>query len=309
MRSACHSGVLLGLALCSTVVMGAGPTYTDWGTAVRLVSIEAPGYLTVSPFLSKDGSRLYFGSNRPGGAGAIDIWVAGWNDLTGQWNPPVNLGEVVNSDDNDWYPALSRDEHWLFFMSNREGGFGGHDLWVSYREHVDDDFGWQPPLNLGAAINTSGEEASPSFFANDEGSVPQLFFTSTTNETSADFDVYVADMIGPLVFLAATPVVELNTARNLPESKGLEISVSVRHDGLEIYLTSNRPGSINAAQDIWISTRGSVWSSWLPPVNAGPVVNTVAVERDAMISADRLRLFFKSGDGIYQSTRQKVRQP
>jgi hypothetical protein len=309
MRPPYHSAILLGFVLCSTTATGAGPTYTDWGTPGRLVSIEAPGYRTLSPFVSRDGSRLYFGSDRPGGAGAIDIWVATWNDLTGEWNPPVNLGEVVNSHHSDWYPALSRDEHWLFFISNREGGFGGYDLWASYREHVADDLGWQAAVNLGAAINTPGDEASPSFFANDDGSAPQLFFTSTASEASADLDVYVANMIGPLEFVPAAPVAELNTVRSLPASKGLEISVSLRQDGLEIYLTSNRPGSVSEGQDIWVSTRDSIWSVWLPPVNAGPIINTAGIERDATISGDRQRLFFSRLDGIYQSTRQKARQP
>jgi hypothetical protein len=91
------SALLLALAP-SAFLVAAGPKYMDWETPARLTSIEAPGYLTVSPYLSKDGSRLYFGSNRPGGAGANDMWVAGWNDQVGDWNPPVNLGAVINSE-------------------------------------------------------------------------------------------------------------------------------------------------------------------------------------------------------------------
>ena len=301
-----HSCALLFVMLAaSSSIVGGGPRYTDWGAPVRLRSIEAPGYLTVSPFISKDGSHLYFGSDRPGGAGRIDIWVAAWNDLTEEWNAPVNLGNVLNSSESDWYPALSRDEHWLFFASNREGGCGGYDLWASYRENTRDDLAWQAPVNLGTAVNTPGDDVSPSFFANDEGGVPQLFFTSTRSEASADFDVYAAEAIGPLLFLTPLPVVELNTIRSLPASKGLEITVSVRHDGLEAYLTSNRPGSIDTGQDIWVATRDSASSPWLAPTNAGLVINTAAADRDAMISADGLRLLFKSGGGIYESTRRK----
>ena len=301
-----HSCALLFvMVVSSSMGLGAGPKYTEWGAPVRLPSIEAPGYLTVSPFLSKDGSRLYFGSDRPDGVGGIDIWVATWNDLTEEWNTPVNLGDVLNSAESDWYPALSRDEHFLFFASNREGGCGGYDLWASYRENTRDDLAWQAPVNLGTALNSPGDDVSPSFFANDEGGVPQLFFTSTGTQASADLDVYVADMIGPLTFLAPLPAVELNTIRSLPASKGLEISVSVRHDGLEVYLTSNRPGSVGTGQDIWVATRDSASSPWLAPSNAGPVINTDAADRDAMISADGLRLLFKSGNGIYESTRQK----
>jgi hypothetical protein len=53
----------------------------------------------------------------------------------------MNLGAVVNTGAIENVPALSRDELWLFFNSNRNGGFGGSDIWASYREHIHDDFG------------------------------------------------------------------------------------------------------------------------------------------------------------------------
>jgi hypothetical protein len=308
MRPHCHA-LLLALVASSTIVLPGGPEFTDWGTPLRLTAIEAPGYRTASPFLTKDGSWLYFGSDRPGGTGSFDIWAASWNDLTGDWNTPVNLGPILNSAGSDWYPALSRDEHWMYFMSNRAGGYGGYDLWASHREDVHDEAGWQPPINLGAAVNTAGQEASPSYFANDELGLPQLFFTST-GTPDLENDVYVAEMLGPTELLPAMPVTELNTVRSLPESKGLEISVSIRHDGLEIFLTSNRPGSMATGQDLWVATRATPLAAWSRPVNVGPVVNTAAAERDAMIASDRRHLFFSSAfEILYVSTREKARQP
>jgi hypothetical protein len=293
-----------------TVPLGAAPTYTGWGSPIRLTSIAAPGYLSLSPFVMKAGTSLYFGSDRPGGSGQIDIWVAQWNDLESNWNAPVNLGPTINSAGSDWYPSLSRDEHWLFFASNRGGGSGGYDIWASYRANVHDDFGWETPANLGAPVNSSGDEASPSFFANEEHGLPQLFFTSTRSAGSADFDVYLAQMIGPLAFMDAVEVAEVNTDRNLPASKGLELTVSIRHDGLEMFLTSNRPGSIADGQDIWVSTRDTPLDAWSDPVNAGPVINTAAADRDAAISADRLTLFWRSGDYLCMATRgRQIREP
>jgi hypothetical protein len=307
-----RSALLLAVALSFVVIAAinaAGPRYTGWETPVRLTSVEAPGYLTLSPFLSKDGSRLYLGSNRPGGSGAIDLWVSAWNELTDEWTSPVNLGAVVNSPGSEWYPSLSRDEHWLFFMSNRAGGYGGYDLWAAYRASVHDDLGWEPPVNLGPVVNTSGDEASPSYFANDAFGLPQLFFTSNRGAGNSDLDIFVAEIAGSLDVLPPVAVAELNSMRSLPAAKGLEISVSVRHDGLEAFMTSNRPGSVEDGLDIWVSTRSSPSAPWQPPVNAGSAINTGATERDAMISADRLSLLFKSGEGIYQARREMVRQP
>jgi hypothetical protein len=59
---------------------------------------------------------------------------------------------------------VSRDGHWMFFASNRPGGFEDSDILVSYRTPTHDDFGWQLPLNLGANINTAFFDAGPTFF-------------------------------------------------------------------------------------------------------------------------------------------------
>ena len=53
--------------------------------------------------------------------------------------------------------VMSRDGHWLFVHSNRPGSFvPGSDIWVSCREHVHDDFAWEPPVNLGPGVNAPG---------------------------------------------------------------------------------------------------------------------------------------------------------
>jgi len=80
----------------------------------------------------------------------------------------VNLGQAINTVDQDNIPAFSRDGHWMFFNSTRPGGFGGVDLWVSYREQTNDDFGWQQPVNLGPAVNTAFNDSGANYFEDDE---------------------------------------------------------------------------------------------------------------------------------------------
>ena len=105
------------------------------------------------PAISKDGRSLFFGSDRPGGFGGNDIWVSQRAWVQDPWGPPVNLGAVVNTAGADNIPTLSRDGHWLFFNSDRPGTSGIGDIWVAYREHIDDDFGWQPPrISASASI-------------------------------------------------------------------------------------------------------------------------------------------------------------
>src|SRR5437899_12840608 len=59
----------------------------------------------------------------------------------GPWGAPVNLGPVVNSAYNDQHPSISKDGLSLYFVSNRPGGFGGNDIWVTKRAPVDDRWG------------------------------------------------------------------------------------------------------------------------------------------------------------------------
>src|SRR6266568_6185355 len=124
---------------------------------------------------------LYFASTRPEAPGDVNfdlnIWVSqrACADDSCPWGTPVSLGSTVNSSVGDFAPALSRDGHRLFFASNRSTGVTGEsDIWVSWRENVHDDLGWQTPEKLGPGVNTSGFEGGPAYFENDDVGVPQL---------------------------------------------------------------------------------------------------------------------------------------
>src|SRR5213592_3820575 len=144
---------LLGGSLLCTQAL-AERKYSEWGPAVNL------GCGTINsasndqgPGISKDGLSLYFGSDRAGGAGGLDLWVAQRPTQDAPWGTPANLGPVVNSPGTDNVVSFSRDGHRMFFNSNRAGGFGDSDLWASYRAHVHDDFAWKP-LSISAAVST-----------------------------------------------------------------------------------------------------------------------------------------------------------
>src|SRR5215469_8910331 len=77
------------------------------------------------------------------------------------WSEPVNLGPLINTAFNDQHPALSKDGLSLYISSNRPGGYGADDIWVSQRASVDDP--WGPPQNLGPTINSGAVELSPAF--------------------------------------------------------------------------------------------------------------------------------------------------
>jgi len=256
------------------------------------------------PAISKDGLSLYFTSDRPGGFGGPDIWVSQRASLEASWGAPMNLGLAINTANNEAVPALSRDEHWLFFQSIRPGGLGGNDIWVSYREHTKDDFGWQQPVNLGTAVNTSFSEQGARYFQNDDGGSPLLLFNSDRPGGLGGFDFYVSQIFPNGSLSPANPVPELS-------SPTLDAAGSVRFDGLEVVLSSNRPGSFGAL-DLWVAMRETVFDAWSTPSNLGPLVNSVANDQNPYISADRQTLYFASdragGFGqldLYVTTRTK----
>ncbi len=171
--------VLLGGLGLVAYHAAAAAKFSDWSAPVNLGPVVNSGFVEVGPAISKDGLSLYFGSNRPGGFGGQDIWVSQRASVGDPWGPPTNLGPIVNTPSLESVPGFSRDGHWMFFNSDRPGGFGAVDIWVSYRPHTHDDFGWEPPVNLGPGVNTTSVDNAPSFFENDEAGTPLLFFGST----------------------------------------------------------------------------------------------------------------------------------
>lgn len=103
--------------------------------------------------LSPDGLSLYFASNRPGGEGDYDIWVATRPRRSAPFASPVNLGATVNSGSDDAIMDVSADNRTLVFGSLRPDGLGNYDVWLSTRASADAP--WGPAENLDAPINSS----------------------------------------------------------------------------------------------------------------------------------------------------------
>lgn len=303
--------VLGALAASASFALTAQPKYSDWSAPVNLGPVINTGYNDQHPAISKDGLSLYFTSNRPGGQGADDLWVSQRASVDDPWGPPQNLGPTINTSGVDFSPAFSRDGHWLFFNSDRPGGFGGADIWASYRENVHDDFAWGPPVNLGAGINSPYDDSGPTFFQDDETGITTLYFTSLNRPGGlGDWDIY-ASILGPDgTFGQASLVVELSAPGNA--NTGRDTRTAIRHDGLEIIFTSNRPGGVGSG-DLWVSTRPTTLDRWSTPVNLGPTVNTVYFDGAPALSSDGETLYFYSNrpggfgaNDLYMSTRHKL---
>ena len=107
------------------------------------------------PTVAANGT-LYFGSARPGGKGAVDIWRSRLVD--GKYAEPENLGEAINSAASEVEPYIAPDESYLIFAAaGRPGGRGAFDLYISMQK----DGQWSPPVNLGDKINSSAWDFAP----------------------------------------------------------------------------------------------------------------------------------------------------
>jgi hypothetical protein len=97
---------------------------TAWGRPAPLTQLNSPLYNETNPTLSRDGTRLYFVSDRVSGSGGFDVWVATWNGT--DWNNAAPLGPNVNTDSDEWYAAESDDG--LYISARLESGNNRGDI-------------------------------------------------------------------------------------------------------------------------------------------------------------------------------------
>lgn len=134
--------------------------------------------------ISANGKVIFFtGCNRENGYGSCDLYITTLQN--GGWMKPVNLGPPINTEAWESQPALSPDGNTVIFCSNRPGGLGGKDLWIS---HYQGKGVWTEPENLGDSINTSGDEFSPFLYWDER----TLFFASDGHPGLGMLDLFVS---------------------------------------------------------------------------------------------------------------------
>jgi hypothetical protein len=303
MSTRIHSLALLVALFVLPAPAVAGPNFGPWGDAVPQPDTDnsvAGG----CPIESKDGLSLYMASDRAGGLGMLDIWVADRLDTDEPFGEAYNLGAPVNSAAADFCPT-PLSGFYLMFVSARGGddACGGGDIFIARRNPAE---GWGEPVRLGCAEdgegpNTSGAEFSPSL-VEIEG---QVYLYYSSDGGGGDQDIYVSQLLPDGSFSVGERVDELST----PDDDRMP---NISKDGREIVFSSNRATWGNGqpawgGQDVYSSTRASTDEPWSEPFNLGPGINTAASETRASMSWDRTRLLFGRNGEIYLSTREKLR--
>lgn len=200
------------------------------------VPSNIPGdYREIDPFITRDGSKMFFSSSRTVKENDtirnIDLWMR--HRKGDDWEAPIHLGEEVNTKDADWFPTVSNngllvfstgpgrksnivysiqkngvyqkpiafsenvnseaydydpliapDESYLIFSSRREGGFGGPDLYICFKQ---EDGTWTKAKNMGETINSKTGDYAPSlspdgkyfFFTSNVAGVSDIYWVSS----------------------------------------------------------------------------------------------------------------------------------
>jgi hypothetical protein len=237
-----------------------------------------------TPMLSKDGLSLYFSSDRAGGFGGTDLWVARRACPDCAWETPVNLGSMLNTTGNEQRAYVSPDGHLLFYQTSRAGGQGGNDIWLSHRADPNDDLAWEQPVNVGPGVNTAGDEQVASYVVGGGGGT--LYFARGTVALNQQ-DIYAARVLRD----GSTPEAAVLVVELRDETVN-DAGPSVRTDGREIFFHSPRAGRLGGS-DLWAARRQSPNHDWSIPVNLS-VLNSLQNDLRPSISHDGRTLVFDS---------------
>jgi hypothetical protein len=286
--------VVLSINICITsLAFGQNANvadFIDW----EVIKLKENGinteYAEWFPMILPDGLTLYFSSDRPGGLGDLDIYVTHRQTENSQWATPSRLDSKINSTASDHSVTISTDGHYMYFTSTKAGGFGEADLYFSYRENVDDDFGWNQARNLGELLNTDALEACPLLHQTPEHT--ELYYVSTRANGVGGADIYRS---------------VLDQDKNQFQEPILFKEVSTKYHDKHFeptngFIWTDRKGGVGQ-DDIWIASYDEVEKKWRDPTCLDFPINTEHNEGMPSVTHDMSELFFHSdrptGNGSY----------
>jgi len=210
----------------------------DWSQASNIGEVVNTPFHDSNLALSADGQILFIYKDENGG----DIYYSEMMDeTTGEWSEPKPLSDNINSSFGEPSISISPNEELLFYSSDRPGGIGGLDLYVSYK---DDKGKWGRSVNLGPMINTEEDDDSP--FIDYDGMT--LYFSSKGRKGMGQFDIFRSEFDS--VAMDWKEPVNLGYPINTPDDDIYFVSTkdgergfyaSVREDGLgytDIYMVT-----------------------------------------------------------------------
>lgn len=202
---------------------------TEWSEP-EAMPFSTDSFNCGQPSLSKDGSTLYFSSDMPGSIGGKDIWMVTKSGRGKTWGDPVNLGPVINTEDDEMFPTIT-DDGTLYFASNGHVGLGGTDIFMAKGDATD----WGNPVNMKSPINSNGDDFAIIFGKDKESG----YFSSNRDGGKGQDDIYRFHM-NPLVFTLSGVVRNGKTKEVMPNAT---ITITNSTDTGKITLKTDAVGS------------------------------------------------------------------
>ena len=232
-------------------------------------STEAVGH----PAVSENELIVYFSSDREGGFGGKDIWVAFRDSKSDPFRRAQNLGPVINTPGDDMFPYL-RSDTMLYFASNGHVGMGGLDIYLTT---IDEEGQWGEPENMRAPINSPGNDFGIIFHPTEERG-----YFSSDREWRTQEDIY-SFIIPPVEFTLSGVVKDDNTLQFIRDaaveivgSDGVSMTTRTTDEG--VYMFGKSQIMQNTTYEITVSRENYF--------NATGRVTTVGLERSKDLERD-----------------------
>ncbi|MGV3586721.1 MAG: hypothetical protein ACO1OF_06960 [Adhaeribacter sp.] len=223
----------------------------NWSSPARLKEpFNTPSHEAILA-VTADGNKMYFYSNKNGKG---DIYESK-KEKDNVWQAPVKLGSNINTKHHELSFVLSADNNFAFFSSDRPGGYGGLDLYMSI---ADGNGNWSEAINLGPNINTVYDEDAPFLSADNN----MLYFSSKGHNTIGGYDIFKSTINGAVWSLAQNMGVPINS----PYDDAFYVQTQ---DGKVAYFSSDRPGGFGES-DIYSVEKEEVIASTEPEEMIGP---------------------------------------
>lgn len=221
------------------------------------------------PAVSANELIIYFSSNKTGGSGGKDIWVAFRETISEPFSRPFNLGPVINTPGEELFPCL-RSDTLLYFASDGHPGMGGLDIFYSA---IDEEGNWGEPVNMRYPLNTTFNDFSICFHEELE----MGFFASDRRGRKGREDIF-SFIIPPLEFTIKGVVTDDRTLQYVLDATitmiGSDgISVSTRTNDQGFYMFGKTQVLPNTTYDI-IVTKDEYFNSAAKITTVGVEVGT-----------------------------------
>jgi hypothetical protein len=267
----------------------------SFGAPTAVSPIASPGDDDEKPTLTADLLQLYFLSTRAGGPGSGDVWQSLRASVADDWGTPT-LVTAVSGTSRETSPAIASDGLTLWFGSDRSGGLGGLDIWVSNATNPTNQGGdaavWSVPTPVIELNSPEDEIPRP------PGEHDLVMPVSRRPDAGFPYQVFFADRPASGSPWNA-PVPDLSV-----DNAGMNDDGFLTDDGLTLYFSSDR---LTGSQDLFVTERPTVTAPFAAPVALATLNTPTYAERDPWVSPDGHTIYFASDRTgslqIYSATR------